>query len=61
MAGRLEMRYRYANTIVYNNFVWPQANDAQRALVEQKAQAVLDARDQYQGAALADLYDPDNA
>lgn len=61
VAGRLEMRYRYANTIVYNNFVWPQANDAQRALVEQKAQAVLDARDQYQGAALADLYDPDNA
>lgn len=61
VAGRLEMRYSYANTIVYNNFVWPQANDAQRALVEQKAQAVLDARDQYQGAALADLYDPDNA
>lgn len=61
VAGRLEMRYSYANTIVYNNFVWPKANDAQRALVEQKAQAVLDARDQYQGAALADLYDPDNA
>lgn len=61
VTGRLEMRYNYSNTIVYNNFVWPQANDAQRALVEQKAQAVLDARDQYQGAALADLYDPDNA
>ena len=24
VAGRLEMRYRYSNTIVYNNFPWPQ-------------------------------------
>ena len=23
VAGRLEMRYRYSNTIVYNNFPWP--------------------------------------
>lgn len=61
VTGRLKSDYNYSNTIVYNNFVWPKANDAQRALVEQKAQAVLDARDQYQGAALADLYDPDNA
>lgn len=61
VTGRLKSDYNYSNTIVYNNFVWPQANDAQRALVEQKAQAVLDARDQYEGATLADLYDPDNA
>ena len=24
VCGRLEMRYRYSNTIVYNNFPWPQ-------------------------------------
>lgn len=61
VTGRIKSDYNYSNTIVYNNFVWPKANDAQCALVQQKAQAVLDARDQYEGATLADLYDPGNA
>ncbi|MBQ9454366.1 MAG: hypothetical protein IJU53_01700, partial [Thermoguttaceae bacterium] len=28
VCGRLEMRYRYSNTIVYNNFPWPLAQEA---------------------------------
>ena len=60
VAGRLEQRYRYANTIVYNTLVWPTTTDAQRTEIERCAQAVLDARAQYAGASLADLYDPDN-
>lgn len=55
VAGRLESRYRYSNTIVYNNFPFPFAaanaqrqpeSDEQkhRQAIEKAAQAVLDAR-----------------
>lgn len=43
--------------IVYNNFPWPNPTDAQRAKIEQTAQAILDARALYPEASLADLYD----
>jgi hypothetical protein len=59
VAGRLESRYQYSGTIVYNTFSWPEAGSAkQRAAVETAAQAVLDARKQFPDATLADLYDP---
>ena len=58
VAGRLEMRYRYSNNIVYNNFPWPSPTDEQKAKVEQTAQAILDARAKYPNSSLADLYDP---
>lgn len=57
VAGRLEMRYQYSNTIVYNNFPWPTPTDAQKAKIEQTAQAILDARALYPDCSLADLYD----
>ena len=57
VAGRLEMRYRYSAQIVYNNFPWPEAGDAQKTRIEQTAQAILDARAKYPDATLADLYD----
>jgi hypothetical protein len=57
--GRLESRYRYSAAIVYNNFPWPESpSDASRSAIEAAAQAVLDARAQFPGATLADLYDP---
>ena len=67
-AGRLESRYRYSNTIVYNNFAYPfDAEDADPKTVKIKdaigsaAQAVLDARKHYQDGSedaptLAKLY-----
>ena len=59
ICGRLKSDYRYSNTLVYNNYPWPDsATDPQRANVEEAAQAVLDARKQFPGATLADLYDP---
>ncbi len=58
VAGRLESRYRYSKDIVYNNFVWPEVTDTQRAEIEQLAQAVLDARAEFPDSTLADLYDP---
>ncbi len=59
IAGRLESRYQYSGSMVYNNFPWPEdAISKQREGVEEKAQAVLAARKQFPGATLADLYDP---
>lgn len=57
VAGRLKSDYRYSNTIVYNNFPWPEPTDAQKAKIEQTAQAILDARALYPDSSLADLYD----
>ena len=68
--GRMKSDYRYSSAIVYNNFPWPDlptdlepnqpptpAHKAQAA-IETAAQAVLDARAQFPGSSLADLYDP---
>ena len=57
VCGRLEMRYRYSINIVYNNFPWPIPTEAQKAKIEQTAQAILDARVLYPDSSLADLYD----
>ena len=57
VCGRLKSDYRYTITNVYNNFPWPDPTEAQRARIEQTAQAILDARALYPEASLADLYD----
>lgn len=57
VCGRLKSDYRYSNTIVYNNFPWPNPSDEQKAKIEQTAQAILDARAKYPDSSLADLYD----
>ena len=59
VAGRLKSDYSYANTIVYNNFIWPEPTDEQRQDIEACAKAVLDARDNHPEDSLATLYDPD--
>jgi len=58
VCGRLKSDYSYSNTIIYNNFPWPQAGEAQRKKVETTSQAILEARANYPDATLADLYDP---
>ena len=57
VCGRLKSDYRYSKDVVYNNFPWPTPADAQKAKIEQTAQAILDARALYPDASLADLYD----
>ena len=57
VCGRLKSDYRYSNTIVYNNFPWPNPTPEQKAKIEQTAQAILDARAKYPDSSLADLYD----
>jgi hypothetical protein len=62
--GRLKSDYRYSKDIVYNNFPWPgcRVGDNIAGIVREKievcAQAVLDARAEFPGSSLADLYDP---
>ena len=71
VCGRLESRYRYSASLVYNNFPWPdfcrhseRSEESQRCFanaqhdkIEQTAQAILDARAKYPDSSLADLYD----
>ena len=57
VCGRMKSDYRYSNGVVYNTFPWPESTDAQKAKIEQTAQAILDARALYPDSSLADLYD----
>lgn len=57
ICGRLKSDYRYSKDIVYNNFPWPIPTEAQKAKIEQTAQAILDTRARYPDSSLADLYD----
>lgn len=54
---RMKSDYSYSKDIVYNNFPWPTPTDAQKAKIEETAQAILDARALYPDSSLADLYD----
>ena len=57
VSGRLESRFRISAEITYNTFPWPQ-EPLNKGQIEIAAQAVIDARDGYPTASLADLYDP---
>lgn len=59
VVGRLESRYSYSNSLVYNNFPWPEnLAEKQKTEIAFLAQSVLDARAQFPESSLADLYDP---
>ncbi len=63
VCGRMKSDYQYSASNVYNNYPWPGfagevLSDKHRQAIEQAAQCVLDARAQFAGASLADLYDP---
>ena len=56
VCGRLKSDYSYSVNIVYNNFPWPEATEEQKKKIESTAQAILDAREKYPDASMADLY-----
>ena len=66
VCGRIKSDYRYTNSIVYNNFPWPNLSSNQppahtgraKVAIETAAQAVLDVRAAFPDSSLADLYDP---
>lgn len=57
VCGRLKSDYRYSNTMGYNTFPWPNSSKEYEAKVERTAQMIIDARNLYPNASLADLYD----
>ena len=59
VGGKLESRYRFSNTVVWNNLPLPQLSDEQRREIIDAGQQIIEARAQHKGQSLADLYDPD--
>lgn len=59
VSGRMEMRYQYSNTIVYNNFPVPPLPEATKEKLTGAALRVLDVREYHCEQTLAELYDPD--
>lgn len=57
ICGRIKSDYRYSINIVYNNFPWCKPTIKQKQQIEKTAQMILDARNLYPNASLADLYD----
>ena len=57
VAGRLELRYNYSATVVYNTFPWPKIKKEQKNKIEKTAQKILEARTLYPESSLSDLYD----
>ncbi len=61
VAGRLKSDYRYSIHIVYNNFPWPMGQSIEkREAVVAASHEVISARENHDGATLADLYRPDS-
>lgn len=59
VAGALETRIRYSNTIVYNNFPVPYLSMAVKAQLTDAAFRVIDVREYHSDMTLAEQYDPD--
>lgn len=59
VCGRMKSDYRYSNSVVYNNYPWPETpTDKQKEVIEKTAQNVIDTRLLFPESSLADLYDP---
>lgn len=59
VSGRLEMRYRYSASVVYNNFPWPRLTEEQKERLDETANALLTERDkEMDGQTYEDIYNP---
>lgn len=58
VCGRLKGDFRYSNTLVYNNFIFPKPTESQKNKIEKTAKNILKVREYYEDSTLADLYDP---
>ena len=58
VGGRLETRYRYNISLVYNNFPFASLDDKDKETLTATAQGILDARAEFGDCSLADLYNP---
>ncbi len=60
VTGRMKSDYMYSVGVVYNTFPVPNTIESQREKIGGLSQRILDTRDNYPDATLADLYDPDS-
>lgn len=60
VGGRFKGDYRYSNTLIYNNFIFPEPTEQQVKEIEKQANSILQIRSKYieNSHTLADLYDP---
>lgn len=59
VAGRLETRIQYSNTLCYNTFPFPEITQKQKEQLNLHVFEVLEEREKHSGKTLAQLYDPD--
>lgn len=59
VAGKLETRIRYSNTLCYNTFPFPTLSEGQKKALEESAMRILEARENHYENTMAQLYDPD--
>ena len=60
VCGRLKMDFSYSNTLVYNNFPWPEkVSEELKQQLEAAGSKILQVRDQFASYSLAQLYDPE--
>ncbi len=59
VAGNLETRIRYSNTLCYNTFPFPPISERQKQELEQSVYRILEEREAHSEKTLAQLYDPD--
>jgi hypothetical protein len=58
ICGRLKSDFRYSNEIVYNNFPWPELpTEKQIKTIEEKAQKVIEVRNEIRDCPLGKMYD----
>ena len=59
VAGKLETRIRYSNTLCYNTFPFPNLSENQKKALEDSAMRIIEARENHYENTMAQLYDPD--
>jgi hypothetical protein len=56
--GRLKSDTRISQEITYNNFPLPKLSNEEKSLLRESGIRILEAREKFTGASLADLYGP---
>ena len=59
VAGRLETRIQYSNTLCYNTFPVPELNDRQKEQLNNAALKIISVRESYSDISFSDLYHVD--
>ena len=59
VGGKMENRYRYTNTLIYNTFPAPDLSQTEKQALEEHAWHIIEAREAHPGKTIAWLYNPD--